>query len=33
MKNGKVFYKRVEELSEEDMPARVAANGLRTTRG
>jgi len=31
MSNGKVYYKRVEELSEEDMPARVAANRLRTT--
>jgi hypothetical protein len=28
---GKVFYKHVEELSEEDMPARIAANRLRTT--
>ena len=31
MSSGKVFYKHVEELSEEDMPARVAANRLRTT--
>jgi hypothetical protein len=31
MSNGKVFYKRVEELSEKDMPARIAANKLRTT--
>ena len=31
MRGGKVFYKRVEELSEEDMPARIAANKLRTT--
>jgi len=31
MSGGKVFYKRVEELSEEDMPARVAANRLRET--
>ena len=29
--NGKVFYKRVDELSPEDMPARGAANRLRTT--
>jgi hypothetical protein len=26
-----VFYKHVEGLSEEDMPARIAANRLRTT--
>ena len=31
MSNGKVFYKHIEELSEEDMPARAAANALRTT--
>jgi hypothetical protein len=31
MSNGKVFYKHVEELSEADMSARVAANRLRTT--
>jgi len=31
MSNGKVLYKHVEELTEEDMPARVAANRLRTT--
>ena len=31
MSNGKVVYKRVEELSEGDMPARAAANRLRTT--
>jgi len=30
MSNGEVFYKHVEELTEEDMPARVAANRLRT---
>jgi len=30
MSNGKVLYKHVEELTEEDMPARVAANRLRT---
>ena len=29
--NGKVFYKRVDELSPEDMPARGAAIRLRTT--
>jgi len=29
--NGKVFYKRVDELSPEDMPARSAAKRLRTT--
>ena len=29
--NGKVFYKRVEELSEGDVPARDAAKRLRTT--
>jgi hypothetical protein len=28
---GKVFYKHVEDLSEGDMPARIAANRLRTT--
>ena len=31
MKNGNVFYKHIEKLSEEDMPARVAADRLRTT--
>ena len=31
MRNGQVFYKHLKELSEEDMPARVAANRLRTT--
>src|SRR5918999_1321158 len=31
MSMGKVSYKHVEELSETDMPARVAANRLRTT--
>ena len=31
MSNGKVVYKRVEELSEGDMPARSAANRLRAT--
>jgi hypothetical protein len=31
MRNGKVSYKHVEGLCEEDMPARVAANRLRTT--
>ena len=29
MSGGKVSYKRVEELSEEDMPARIAANRSR----
>ncbi len=31
MSNGKVFYKHLEELTEEDMSARVAAKRLRTT--
>lgn len=31
MSSGKVSYKHVEELSEGDMPARAAANRLRTT--
>ena len=31
MSNGKVSYKHVERLCEEDMPARIAANRLRTT--
>ncbi len=31
MNNGKVFYKHVEELCQEDMPARIAAKRLRTT--
>lgn len=31
MSSGKVFYKPLEELSQEDMPARVAANRLRRT--
>ncbi len=31
MSMGRVSYKRLEELSPEDMPARVAANRLRTT--
>jgi len=30
MSNGELFYKRVEELSKEDMPTRSAANKLRT---
>jgi len=29
--NGKVLYKHVEGLSEEDMPARIAAKRVRTT--
>jgi hypothetical protein len=31
MSAGKMSYKRVDELSPEDVPARVAANRLRTT--
>ena len=31
MSMGKMTYKHVEELSEKDMPARVAANRLRET--
>jgi hypothetical protein len=31
MSGGKVFYKHLDELSPEDMPARIAANRLRTT--
>ena len=31
MRNGELSYKNVGELTEEDMPARVAANRLRTT--
>jgi hypothetical protein len=31
MSNGKVYYKHLVELSEEDMAARVAAKRLRTT--
>ncbi len=31
MKNGELSYKHVGELTEADMPARVAANRLRTT--
>ena len=31
MSGGKTFYKHVDELSEEDMPARRAAERLRTT--
>ena len=31
MSSGKVSYKHIEELSEGDMPARAAANRLRTT--
>jgi hypothetical protein len=31
MSSGKVSYKHLEELSEEDMPARIAANRVRTT--
>ena len=31
MSGGKVLYKHLDELCEEDMPARIAANRLRTT--
>jgi hypothetical protein len=31
MHDGEVFYKHLEEFSEEDMPARIAASRLRTT--
>jgi hypothetical protein len=31
MSGGKVFYKHIYDLSEKDMPARIAANRLRTT--
>lgn len=31
MSGGKVSYKHVDELCEEDLPARTAANRLRTT--
>ena len=31
MSGGKVSYKHLDELSEKDMPARIAANRLRTT--
>ena len=31
MSGGRVSYKRLDELSEKDMPARIAANRLRTT--
>jgi hypothetical protein len=31
MSGGKVFYKHIDELCPEDMPARIAANRLRTT--
>jgi hypothetical protein len=30
MRGGKVFYKHIDELCPEDMPARIAANRLRT---
>ena len=30
MSGGEVSYKRVNELSPEDVPARIAANRLRT---
>jgi hypothetical protein len=31
MSNGEVYYKHIDELSEGDMSARIAANRLRTT--
>jgi hypothetical protein len=31
MSGKKVFYKHIDELSQEDRPARIAANRLRTT--
>jgi len=31
MRGGKLSYKLLDELSPEDVPARVAANRLRTT--
>jgi hypothetical protein len=31
MSNGEVSYKHIEELCEEDMPARIAAKKVRTT--
>lgn len=31
MSNGKTSYKNIEDLRPEDMPARIAANRLRTT--
>lgn len=31
MSNGEVYYKNIEELCEEDMPARIAAKKVRTT--
>jgi hypothetical protein len=31
MSNGELYYKHIEELSEGDMSARIAANRLRTT--
>lgn len=31
MSGGKVTYKHVDDLSEDDMPARIAANRLRTS--
>jgi len=30
MRDGEVFYKHLDELSEEDMTARIAASRLRT---
>jgi hypothetical protein len=31
MSGGKTFYKAIDDLAPEDMPARIAANRLRTT--
>ena len=31
MSGGKTFYKGIDDLAPEDMPARIAANRLRTT--
>jgi hypothetical protein len=31
MSGGKIFYKHVDELSQADLPARIAANRARTT--
>lgn len=31
MSGGKTFYKHIDDLDPEDMPARIAANRLRTT--
>lgn len=31
MSGGKTYYKHIDDLTREDMPARIAANRLRTT--